>query len=116
MNPSLTSQNNGSEKQPTLFNNNNSPKILCGGIMPQKPNEDFISKARYAVSEKLPDFIFLKLLSVSTQVVAGLNYYFDVLVQNNEGENVIYRLTLWEQSWLNKTVVTNVEKLDDSNS
>ena len=116
MNPSLPPQNNAPVIQPDLSNNNNSPKNFCGGIMPQTVSDDFISKARLAVSVKLPDLIFLKLLAVSTQVVAGLNYYFDVLVQSDEGENIIYRLTLWEQSWLNKTVVTKVEKLDSLNT
>jgi len=67
----------------------------------------FIQQAYAAGKITTPEFTSEQVLSVATQVVAGMNYQFVVEFTDSEGESVYATLTVFSQPWTNTQTLTS---------
>ena len=81
---------------------------MVGGTSVATISTELIEKAKTAVADSLPFLKFVELVSAKQQVVAGMNYFFDVLMEDEDHKHFLYTMVVWEQAWLGKSQVTSI--------
>ncbi len=63
------------------------------------------------IRTKFPELANANLTKAETQVVSGINYRNTYTL-----DGTTYKVTVWDQSWLNHREVTGIEKITETNN
>merc|ERR1712087_242488 len=92
-------------------------EFIAGGLSPNDPTSDEAqSQAHFAHGHFLRqrnakgcDYKLEKVLSHSTQVVAGVNHYIEYKINDQRCRAKVCNAIIWEQSWTGKHEVTSMK-------